>query len=375
MDFLLITVVILALFFDFTNGFHDTANAIATSISTKAISPRLAVVGAAILNFLGAFVSLEVAATIAKGIVNPDVITLPIILAGIVGAIIWNLTTWRFGLPTSSSHALIGGVGGAAIAASGLGVINWSGLQDKVLLPSLLAPLLGLCIAAIIMFGVYRIIKNRSPDKVDKVFRKFQLVSGGFVAFTHGTNDAQKTMGVITLALLAANPSDQFHVPLWVIASSALAMALGTYMGGWRIINTLGNRVVKLKPSQGFAAETSTATILWATAHMGFPVSTTHTITGSIMGAGSVHKHSPIRWQVVRHILLAWLITIPCAAFVGASMNLISHMPGGVPIVLSLAIVIIGTIFITRNWRWESFAQFKARLSPLNKLRKSTTEL
>lgn len=375
MDFLLITVVALALFFDFTNGFHDTANAIATSISTKAISPKLAVVGAAILNFLGAFVSLEVAATVAKGIVNTEVITLPIILAGIVGAIVWNLTTWRFGLPTSSSHALIGGVAGAAIGAGGFSVINWVGLKEKVLIPSLAAPILGLLIAGALMFVVYWIIKNHNPDKVDKVFRKFQLVSGSFVAFTHGTNDAQKTMGVITLALLAANPSDQFHVPLWVIASSALAMAIGTYFGGWRIINTLGHRVVKLKPSQGFAAETSTASILWVTAHMGFPVSTTHTITGSIMGAGAVHKHSPIRWRVVRHILLAWLITIPCAAFVGASMNAISHMPGGTSIVLSLAIVISGTIFVTRNWQWESFAQFKARLSPLNRLRKSPTKL
>lgn len=373
MDFMLVTVVIMALFFDFTNGFHDTANAIATSISTKAISPRLAVAGAAILNFLGAFVSLEVAATIAKGIVNPGSMTLPIILAGIIGAIVWNLTSWRFGLPTSSSHALIGGVGGAAIGASGFSVINWGGLQGKVLVPSLAAPLLGLFIAAILMFGIYWIVKNHAPKKVDKVFRKMQLVSGGFVAFTHGTNDAQKTMGIIALALLAANPSDQFHVPLWVIASSALAMAAGTYIGGWRIIHTLGHIVVKLKPSQGFAAETSTATILWFTAHMGFPVSTTHTITGSILGAGAVHKHSPIRWRIVRHILLAWLITIPCAALVGASMNAISHMPGGTPIILSLVIVITGTIFVTRNWRRESFAQFKARLSPISKFRKSTT--
>ncbi|MEX2014443.1 MAG: inorganic phosphate transporter [Candidatus Saccharimonadales bacterium] len=375
MDLMLITVIALALFFDFTNGFHDTANAIATSVSTKAISPNLAVIGAAILNFLGAFVSLEVAATIAKGIVNSEIITLPVILAGIVGAIVWNLTTWRLGLPTSSSHALIGGVAGAAIGASGFSVINWSGLQEKVLVPSLAAPLIGLVIAGVIMFGVYSFIKKRSSEKVDKVFRRLQLVSGGFVAFTHGTNDAQKTMGVIALALLAANPSGQFHVPLWVIASSALAMAIGTYFGGWRIIHTLGHRVVKLKPAQGFAAETSTASILWVTAHMGFPVSTTHTITGSIMGAGAVHRHAPIQWRVVRHILLAWLITIPCAALVGASMNAISHLPGGTPIVLSLAIVISGTIFITRNWRWESFAQFKARLSPLSRLRKSPTEL
>ncbi|HET7673451.1 MAG TPA: anion permease, partial [Candidatus Saccharimonadales bacterium] len=269
MDLTLVTVIVLALFFDFTNGFHDTANAIATSVTTKAISPRLAVAGAAVLNFLGAFVSLHVAATIATGIVNSEAITLPIILAGIVGAIIWNLISWRFGLPTSSSHALVGGVGGAAIGAAGFGVIKWGGLQEKVLAPSLIAPILGLAIAGVLMFVIYRMIKHRSPDKVDKVFRKLQLVSGGFVAFTHGTNDAQKTMGIIALALLAANPSQEFSIPLWVIASSAIAMAAGTYAGGWRIIHTLGHRVVKLRPAQGFAAETSTATILWFTAHLG----------------------------------------------------------------------------------------------------------
>lgn len=366
----LLTVIILALFFDFTNGFHDTANAIATIVSTKAVSPRLAVAGAAVLNFVGAFVSLHVATTIAKGIVDTGAITLPIILAGIVGAIIWNLASWRFGLPTSSSHALIGGVAGAAIATSGFSVIKWRGLQDKVLIPSLIAPILGLIIAAGFMFIIYRIIKKRSPDKVDKVFRRLQLVSGGFVAFTHGTNDAQKTMGVIALALLAANPSEQFHVPLWVIASSALAMAAGTYVGGWRIINTLGHRVVKLRPPQGFAAEASTATILWFTAHLGFPVSTTHTVSGSILGAGSVHKQAPVKWVVVRHILVAWLITMPCAALIGAFMHYASNMPGGISVVFFMAIIISGAIFVTRNWRWESIAQFNARLSPLGRLRR-----
>lgn len=371
----LLTVIILALFFDFTNGFHDTANAIATSVSTKAVSPRIAVAAAALLNFLGAFVSLHVAATIAKGIVNPGAITLPIILAGIVGAIVWNLASWRFGLPTSSSHALIGGVGGAAVAASGFSVIKWSGLSEKVILPSIAAPLIGLIIAAALMALVYRIIRKYAPDKVDKVFRRLQLISGGFVAFTHGTNDAQKTMGIIALALLAANPSEQFHIPLWVISSSAMAMALGTYAGGWRIINTLGHRVVKLRPAQGFAAETSTAAILWFTAHMGFPVSTTHTISGSILGAGSVKREAPVQWRIVRHIVLAWFITIPCAALIGASMSVVSAMPGGISLVFSMAIVISGAIFVTRNWRWESFAQFKARLSPLGRLRRSTPKL
>jgi PiT family inorganic phosphate transporter len=374
-DLTLVTVIALALFFDFTNGFHDTANAIATSIATKAVPPKVAVIGAAILNFLGAFVSLHVAATVAKGIVNAEVITLQVILAGVVGAIVWNLITWRFGLPTSSSHALIGGVAGAAIAASGFGVIKWGGLTDKVAIPSLVAPILGLLIAALLMAGIYWFVKKKSPEKTDKIFKRLQLVSGSFVAFTHGTNDAQKTMGIIALALIVANPGAEFAVPLWVIISSAAAMAAGTYLGGWRIIHTLGHKIVKIRPAQGFAAETSTATILWFTAHLGFPVSTTHTISGSILGAGSVHRQSAIRWSIVRSILVAWLITLPSAALVGASMNGISHLPGGISLVFSLAIVIIGSIFVTRNWGWESFAQFRARLNFIGRLRRSPSDV
>lgn len=369
MDFALITVIILALFFDFTNGFHDTANAVATSISTKAISPKKAVIGAAILNFLGAFLSLHVATTIAKDIVNVDAITLSVILAGIVGAITWNLLTWRFGIPTSSSHGLIGGIAGAAIAGGGLDVIKWSNLGDKVLVPSLLAPLIGIAIAAGVISVIYIFIRRFSEEKTDKIFKRFQLVSGSFVAFTHGTNDAQKTMGVIALALLIANPTDQFHVPVWVIVSSAVVMALGTYFGGWRIINTLGKKVVHLRPSQGFAAETSTASILWITAHLGFPVSTTHTVSGSILGAGAVKHVENVRWGVVRQIIFAWAITIPCAGLVGALMNEITRMPVGVPIVFSLAVVIAGTIYVTRNWRWEEFAQIKTRLNFLGRVR------
>ncbi|HEX5456151.1 MAG TPA: anion permease [Candidatus Saccharimonadales bacterium] len=375
MDLTLVTVVILALFFDFTNGFHDTANAIATSVATKAVPPKVAVAGAAVLNFLGAFLSLNVAATIAKGIVDSGAITLHIILAGIVGAIVWNLISWRFGLPTSSSHALIGGVAGAAISASGFGVIQWGGLREKVLVPSFVSPIAGLIIAGLLMFIIYQLIKKRSPEKVDNVFKKLQIVSGGLVAFTHGTNDAQKTMGIIALALIATHPSAQFHIPLWVIVSSALAMAAGTYAGGWRIIHTLGHRVVKLKPAQGFAAETSTAAILWFTAHLGFPVSTTHTISGSILGAGTAHRHSPVQWGVVRSILLAWFITIPCAALVGAFMDVVSNLPGGIPVVFSLAVVISGMIFVTRNWKWESLAQVKARLSPLGLVRRAAPKL
>lgn len=368
MDITLITVVAVALFFDFTNGFHDTANAIATIVSTRAVSPKLAVVGAAIFNFLGAFVSLKVAGTVAKGIVNPEAITLHIVLAGLLGAIVWNIITWRFGLPTSSSHALIGGVAGAAIMAVGMNVIKWQGLQSKVLAPSLIAPFLGLTAAALLMLAILRVVKNRSETKVNKIFKRLQLVSGSFVAFTHGTNDAQKTMGIIALALLAAHPGVAFHVPLWVVVSSATAMALGTYVGGWRIIHTLGNRITKLKPSQGFAAETATATTLGLTAHMGFPVSTTHTISGSILGAGASTKS--VNWKIVRHIVVAWLITIPCAAAVGAFMELLTRMSYGSEVAAAVGMIVVGMLFVTRNWSWESLAQVRSRLAPLMRVRR-----
>ena len=371
MDYTLIAVVIVALCFDFTNGFHDTANAIATSVSTKALSPRLAVLGAAILNFLGAFVSLHVAATIAKGIVNPGAITLTVVLAGLAGAIIWNLITWRVGLPTSSSHALIGGVAGSAAIAAGASVINWEGIQQKVLIPSLVAPVLGL-IGALILLKVIMLVARRYSDvKVNKIFRRLQLVSGGFVAFTHGTNDAQKTMGIIALALIAANPGQEFHVPLWVIISSATAMGLGTYLGGWRIIKTLGQRITKLEPAQGFAAETTTATILWFTARFGFPVSTTHTISGSIMGAGVGSKPSQVNWSVARQILIAWVLTLPAAASVGAIMELVSRLPGGTGVVLILGILICGGIYVTRDWSWETTAQVRSRMALLMKRKRT----
>ena len=350
-DFTLVAVVVVALFFDFTNGFHDTANAIATSVSTRALSPRAAVLSAAVLNFAGAFVFLKVAATVATGIVNPDVITLEVVLAGLVGAITWNLITWYLALPSSSSHALIGGVLGSAIAATGFDVVNWEGLKEKVLIPSLLAPVLGLIGAAALMTVLLWIIRKRAPGIVNRVFRRLQLVSGGFVAFTHGTNDAQKTMGIITLALISSGHLDAepFHVPTWVIVSAAAAMAAGTYAGGWRIIKTLGTRVAKLDPPQGFAAQTSTAVILWMTARYGFPVSTTHTISGSVLGAGASTRLSAVRWGVAGNILLAWVLTIPCAGVVGALMESLTRLPGGVVIVLVLTAVIAAAAFVGRN--------------------------
>ena len=351
MDATLVAVVVVALFFDFTNGFHDTANSIATTVSTRALTPRVAVLFAAVLNFAGAFVSLKVAATVATGIVDPSVITLDVVLAGLVGAIAWNLITWYLGLPSSSSHALIGGIMGSAIAAAGFDVVNWQGLWDKVLVPSLLAPFLGIALAFALMVGVTWLIRRRSPSKVNRVFRRLQIVSGGFVAFTHGTNDAQKTMGIITLALIASGhlSADEFHVPTWVIVSAAIAMAAGTYAGGWRIIRTLGQRITKLDPPQGFAAQTACASILWATAHFGYPVSTTQTISGSVMGAGAIRGLHAVRWGIAGNILVAWVMTIPCAGLVGASMEVITRLPAGDAVVFVLVSMIAAAAFLARR--------------------------
>jgi inorganic phosphate transporter, PiT family len=351
-DLTLAAVIAVALFFDFTNGFHDTANAIATSVSTRALSPRVAVLLAAILNFAGAFVSLKVAATIAKGIVNPEAVTLSVILAGLVGAITWNLVTWFLGLPSSSSHALIGGVAGAAIAAEGWEVIEWQGVWEKVVKPGIMSPILGFLIALALMLVILWVIRRRSPSRVNRVFRRAQIVSGSFVAFTHGTNDAQKTMGVIALALIATGhmSSEGFDLPTWVIVSSATAMALGTYAGGWRIIKTMGTRIAKIDPPQGFAAQTACAGILWTTAHLGFPVSTTQTITGSVMGAGASRKFSAVRWGLAGNIAVAWALTLPAAGFVGAVMEEVTRMPAGDLIVFLLAGAIAAAAFLARRY-------------------------
>ena len=353
----LAAVVAVALFFDFTNGFHDSANSIATSVSTRALSPRAAVASSAVLNFAGAFVSLEVAATIAKGIVVPEAITMDIVLAGLVGAITWNLITWYLGLPSSSSHALIGGVLGSGIAAAGFDVVQWGGLREKVLIPSLIAPFAGIVIAAVLMLAITWLIRRRSPGTINRVFRRLQLVSGGFVAFTHGTNDAQKTMGIIALALVAGGHLDAgADPPLWVIASAALAMAAGTYAGGWRIIKTLGTRIAKLDPPQGFSAQTACAAILWTTAHYGFPVSTTHTITGSVMGAGASRRLSAVRWGVAGSIMIAWVMTIPCAAAVGAAMELLTRLPAGDFLVFVIAASIAAAAFSARRLQTRRLA-------------------
>jgi inorganic phosphate transporter, PiT family len=351
-------VVAVALFFDFTNGFHDTANSIATTVSTRALGPRQAVAMAAVLNFAGAFVSFEVAATIATGIVDQDAVTLDVVLAGLVGAITWNLVTWFVGLPSSSSHALIGGMIGSAVAASGWDVVQWEGLKDKVLVPSLVAPFLGVVVAFVLILGITWLIARRSPSKINAYFRRAQLLSGGFVAFTHGTNDAQKTMGIIALALVASGhlSADFDRPPLWVIFSAALAMAAGTYVGGWRIINTLGQRITKIDPPQGFAAQTACAGILWGTAHYGFPVSTTHTISGSVLGAGAVKGFSAVRWGVAGNILLAWIFTIPMAGLVGALMESLTRLPAGDLLVFLLAGAIAATAFLGRRYETRRLA-------------------
>jgi len=361
MDPTLFALVALALFFDFTNGFHDAANAIATSVSTRAVSPRIAVVGAAVLNFVGAFLFLEVAATVAKGVVDATVITTDVVLAGIVGAITWNLTTWYLGLPTSSSHALIGGAAGSAVAANGFDVIKWDGLRDKVLIPSLAAPILGVVGAATLMVLILWIVRNRAPGLVNRVFRRLQLVSASFVAFTHGTNDAQKTMGIIMLGLIAAGElsPETDRPPTWVIVTAAAAMALGTYAGGWRIIRTLGQRVAKLEPPQGFAAEAATASILWTTGQFGFPVSTTHTISGSVLGAGATRRFSAVRWGIAGNIFVAWLLTIPAAALVGAAMEAVTRAPGGVAIVVVLAVGIATLAFRARSAETRRFRRLE----------------
>jgi PiT family inorganic phosphate transporter len=362
-DLTLVAVVATALFFDFTNGFHDTANSIATSVSTRALSPRLAVLSAAVLNVAGAFVSFQVAATVATGIVNPEVVTLDVVLAGLVGAITWNLITWYMGLPSSSSHALIGGMIGSAIAASGFDVVDWSGVVEKVAIPSLVAPFLGIVGAAALMLGLMWIVRRRPPGLVNRVFRRLQLVSGGFVAFTHGTNDAQKTMGIIALALVASGhlSADFDRPPLWVIVSAALAMGLGTYAGGWRIIKTLGTRIAKLDPPRGFAAQTTTAGILFATAHNGVPLSTTHTISGSVLGAGATRRLNAVRWGVAGNILVAWVLTLPAAALVGAGMEVLTRLPAGDALVFGLAAVIAAIAFGARSLQTRRVAIAEGR--------------
>src|ERR671925_519283 len=342
-DVVLVIVVATALAFDFTNGFHDTANAIATSISTRALSPRTAVLLSAVLNFAGAFVSLEVAATVAKGIVSPDAITQTIVFGGLIGAIAWNLATWWFGLPSSSSHALIGGVVGAAFAANGASAVLGDGVLGKVLIPAVVAPVVAFVVGVIAINLVYGIVGRERPGPVNRGFRLGQVVSGGMLALAHGTNDAQKTMGVITLALIANGTiASDADVPFWVVVSAASAIALGTYVGGWRIIRTMGTRIIKMDAAQGFSAQGAGAAVILSSSHFGFPLSTTQVISGGVMGAGAGKQVSAVRWGVAGNIVVAWLLTLPAAAAIGGATYGFSQLFGdgatGPVIISALAI-------------------------------------
>jgi len=317
MEAILIAVVAIALVFDYTNGFHDAANAVATSISTRAVPPNLALFAAAVLNLVGALVSTHVAATIAGGIVDAEAVTSPVLLGGLVGAIAWNLLTWWWAIPSSSSHCLIGGVAGAVLATSGSDFVKWTGLVNKVLIPTLIAPLIGFSVGIAIMVSLLWIFRRAHPQRVQRRFRIAQLVSASVMAFSHGSNDAQKTMGVITLALFASGAIPALVVPLWVKIASAVTIALGTYAGGKRIIRTLGMRLVKLTPVQGFAAETAASAVLLGTAHFGFPISTTHVITTSVMGVGATERASAVKWGLSIDIFVAWIVTLPAAAVIG----------------------------------------------------------
>lgn len=316
---LLALIVLVALVFDFTNGAHDCANAIATVVSTKVVTPRFAVGMAALLNLGGALLGTEVAKTLGSGIVLPQVVegSHVLVLAALVGAIAWNCITWYYGIPSSSSHALIGGMVGAAVAAQGFDALNASGIVDKVLIPLVGSPLAGYAVGFLTMWLIYWVFGHVHRRKVNWTFRHLQLVSAGFMATSHGLNDAQKTMGIVTLALLIFGEIDSVEVPLWVKLACAGAMALGTAVGGWKIVKTMGHRIFKLEPVHGFAAESSAALVITGASMLGAPVSTTHTISACIFGVGSTKRLSAVRWNVAGNLVTAWILTLPAAGTVG----------------------------------------------------------
>lgn len=315
---LLVLVVFCALAFDYINGFHDTANAIATSVSTRALTPRRAIIIAAIFNFTGALVSTGVAQTIAKDIVNPQFVTQEVVIAALLGAILWNLATWYFAIPSSSSHAIIGGMMGAAISKAGFGVLHLQGLT-KIIMALLISPIIGIVLGFMVMKILYFLFQEAAPSRINHGFKKMQILSAALLAFNHGSNDAQKSMGIITMALIAGGlqATTNLAPPLWVKIACALAMSLGTAAGGWKIIRTMGGKIFKLEPINGFAADLTSSMVIWtATAFPGLhlPVSTTHVVSGSIMGVGSAKRISAVRWGVAQQMLVAWVVTIPTAA-------------------------------------------------------------
>jgi inorganic phosphate transporter, PiT family len=331
--FLLIIVVITALAFDFTNGFHDTGNAMATSIASGALAPKTAVTLSAVLNLLGAFLSTAVAATIAKDLVNAHLVTLELVFAGLVGGIVWNLLTWLLGIPSSSSHALIGGIVGAMIAAVGGHGVIWTGVVSRVVIPAVVSVALATVVGAVGTWLVYRFTRKVPEKRTDGGFRRGQIFSASLVSLAHGTNDAQKTMGVIFLALMSYGAVSRTATlpPLWVIMCCAVAMAAGTYTGGWRIIRTLGKGIVEIKPPQGMAAESSSAAIILLSAHFGYALSTTQVVTGAVLGSGVGKPGAEVRWGVAGRMATAWLITLPSAGIVGALTYAVVHQIGGYP--------------------------------------------
>jgi len=316
---LLVVVVVVALGFDFTNGFHDTANAVATSVSTRALTPRMAVLIAAVANLAGAFVTTAVAKTVGKGIIDTGLATEQTVLAALIGAIAWNLLTWWFGLPSSSSHALIGGLVGAAIVQSGSKGVEWHGLAHKVVIPALIAPAVAFAVAFGLLLVIYWAFQRLAHGIAARGFRLGQLATGTFVAFSHGANDAQKTMGVIALALYTHGSISTFYIPTWVKIAAGVAIGAGTYVGGWRIMRTLGQRIFSLEPESGFAAQAAAGATIYAATHYGYPLSTTHVISGAVMGAGATKRLSAVRWGVAGNIVVAWVLTIPAAALVAAA--------------------------------------------------------
>jgi PiT family inorganic phosphate transporter len=321
-DVLFVIVVVTALGFDFTNGFHDTANAIATSVGTRAVTPRVAVLVASIANLAGAFVTTAVAKNVATGIIDANLATLQTLLAALFGAITWNLITWWFGLPSSSSHALIGGLIGAALVQSGSEGVLWHGVAHKVVIPAVFAPAIAFAAAFLLLLVLYWAFRWLNPGIANRGFRLGQLGTGTWVAFTHGANDAQKTMGVIALAIVLHEGGDvsQLEISTWVKVSAGLAIGLGTYVGGWRIIRTLGQRVFRMEPESGFAAQAAAGTTIYLATKWGYPLSTTHVVSGAVMGAGATRRLSAVRWGVAGNIVVAWILTIPAAALVAAAL-------------------------------------------------------
>lgn len=329
--FLLLIVVITALAFDFTNGFHDTGNAIATAIASGALKPKAAVTLCASLNLLGAFLSTQVAATLAKDLVVTHLVTLELMFAGLVGGIVWNLVTWLFGIPSSSSHALVGGVVGAMIAAAGVHGVLWGGVVSKVMVPAVVAVVAAMLIGTVATSAVYRLTRRVSEQRRWREFRRGQICSTALISLAHGTNDAQKTMGMIFLALISYGAAKKTDIlpPLWVIVCCAVAMAAGTYFGGWRVIRTLGKGLVDIESPQGMAAESSSAAVILLSSHFGYSLSTTQVVTGSVLGAGVGKPGADVRWGVVRGMATAWLITLPLAGAVGAGTYTLIHAIGG----------------------------------------------